>query len=156
MPLLVEASYLKAYPEDRKGRAFVEFAAEGDANAMLDILAKIRSGEEGEEEQSLRTIDILRYQDPLREMSTALHVAVENHNQIVAWLLLWLASSLDSSVFPAEVVRLTQEMGILRQNMRNRVDIRSLENEDGKTAGQLAAMISGVWDQWVMKGWLDR
>ena len=103
MPLLVEASYLKTYPEERRGRAFVEFAGEGDVISMLDILKE--DAQDGGEEDA---IDLLRYQDPIGGMSSALHAAVSNNNVTVAWLLLWLASSLDTAQFPQEIVAQAQ------------------------------------------------
>ena len=156
MPLLVEASYLKAYPEERKSRAFVEFAAEGDAIAMLDILrGNTDSDEEDDRQKQTPTNqDLLRYQDPLGGMKSALHAAIVNDNQVIAWLLLWLASSLDSSVFPRDVVQPAQEMGIPRGDMTNQIDIRSLKDSESRTAAQLAQTIGGPWVHWVDAGWL--
>jgi hypothetical protein len=37
-PLLQEESYLRAYPEERKCRAFLEFCREGDYRAIVDLL----------------------------------------------------------------------------------------------------------------------
>jgi len=139
MPLLVEASYLQAYPEDRKGRAFVEFAAEGDAMSMLHMLVEHDSDEEVDGEQQATTdIEILRYQDPLGGMSSALHAAVVNNNEVVAWLLLWLASGLDEGVFLADVVQHAQEMKIARGSLTGQTDIRCLINSEGRTAAHLA------------------
>ncbi len=156
MPLLVEASYLKAYPEDRKGRAFVEFAAEGDATSMLDMLAEHDSDDEmdGEHQATINT-EILRYQDPLGGMISALHAAIVNNNEVVAWLLLWLASSLDEGVFPANVVQQAQVMGIARRSLTSQADLRCLINAEGKTAAQLAKEKGELWARWVDAGWLE-
>ncbi len=156
MPLLVEAPYLKAYPEDRKGRAFVEFAAEGDARAMLDMLAEHGSDDEVDGQgQATTNIEILRYQDPLGGMNSALHTAVLNNNEVVAWLLLWLASGLDDSVFPADVVQHAQEMKIARGSLTGQADIRSLLNSEGRPAAQLAKEKGDLWARWVDAGWLE-
>lgn len=86
MPLLVEAAYLKTYPEERKCRAFLEFAAEGDAISMVELL---KSNEAEESEQpAISNDDILRYQDPIGDMGSALHTAVANDSHIAAWLIL--------------------------------------------------------------------
>lgn len=153
MPLLVEASYLKAYPEERKGRAFVEIAGEGDAMSMLDML--IEHDDDIERDGQPTSVDVLRYQDPLGGMNSALHAAVVNGNEGVVWLLLWLASSLDSSAFPADVVQPAIEMGILRGHMANQDDIRCLTNSEGKTAAKLAEEDGGLWARWVDAGWLN-
>lgn len=153
MPLLVEASYLKAYPEDRKGRAFVEFAAEGDAMSMLDMLAE-HDSDDGQQQATTDT-EIVRYQDPLGGMNSALHVAVVNNNEGVAWLVLWLASGLDDDVFPAEIVRHAQEMEISRRSLAGQVDIRNLTNSEGMTAAQLAKERGELWTRWVDAGWLE-
>ena len=155
MPLLVEAWYLKAYPEERKGRAFVEFAAEGDVVSMLDLLIGDNDDEEDEQEEATKSVDVLRYQDPLRGLNSALHAAIERRHQVVAWLLLWLASNLDSSVFPVDVVQQAQEMGISRWDISNQRDIRSLKNEEGRTAAELAANLGGDWNHWVTARWLE-
>lgn len=156
LPLLVEASYLKAYPEDRKGRAFVEFAAEGDAMAMLGMLAEDDGDEEGDRQlQGTADTEIVRYQDPLGGMNSALHVAVVNDCEVVAWLVLLLASGLEDGVFPAEVVQRAQEMEILRPSLMGQVDIRSLRNSEGRTAAQLAKERGEFWTRWVDAGWLE-
>lgn len=156
MPILVEASYLKAYPEDRKARAFVEFAAEGDVTSMLDMLAEHDGDDEMDGPQQAATnIEVLRYQDPLGGMNSALHAAVVNNNEGIAWLLLWAASGLEDGVFPADVVQHARGMGIARGNLTGEVDIRSLMNSEGKTAAQLAIERGEFWTRWVDAGWLE-
>ena len=156
LPILIEESYLRAYPEDRRARAFLEFCAEGDIEAIVDILQN-----EEEEETPERNVatnssgtkhDILRYQDQLGTMSSALHVAVENHRVEVAWLLLLLASSVDESAFPNEVMSAARDMGISRSNPRVNVDIRSLKDAEGMTAYERARDIGGGWESWVSPG----
>ena len=110
MPLLIEASYLRTYPEERKARAFVEFAGEGDAISMLNLLREAEDDdvEMTDDQDGQVKMDILRYQDPLTGMSSALHAAVANNNITVAWLLLWLASALDTTFFHKEIKMHTQ------------------------------------------------
>ena len=159
MPLLVEASYLKTYPEERKARAFVEFAGEGDVVSMIDMLGGRDEDGDGDEvangEEEGQGIDLLRYQDPISGMSSALHAAVASKNVIVAWLLLWLASGLGMDQFPKEIVAHAQELGLSREGVMEKVDIRSLKDSAGMTAKQRAAALGGVWTEWLDHGWLD-
>lgn len=156
MPLLVEAAYLRTYPEERKARAFVEFAGEGDVIAMIDML---EDGEDGEvdagEEEGAQRIDLLRFQDPLNGMSSALHAAVTNGEITVAWLLLWLASGMDTARFPQEIAVQAQELGLSRESAMGRIDIRALRDAEGFTAKQRAASLGGIWTEWLQHGWLD-
>ena len=100
---------------------------------MLDILVEDTGDGKGYgQSQAVESIDILRYLDPLREVSWALHAAIENHNQVTAGLLLWLASDLDTSVFPEDVVRQAQERGVLRGQMSSGTDIKKLKRRRGQ------------------------
>ena len=51
MPRLTEETYLKAYPEDRKCRAFLEFCREGDYKAIIDMLQNDEVDEDDEDEE---------------------------------------------------------------------------------------------------------
>ena len=150
MPLLIEASYLKTYPEERRGRAFVEFAGEGDVISMIDMLK-----EDAEDSDGAAAIDLLRYQDPLGGMSSALHAAVNSNNVTVAWLLLWLASGLDTARFPVEIATHAREMELSRADMAGKLDIRILKDSDGMTAQQRATIAGGIWTEWIKHGWFD-
>ncbi|KAL9051525.1 MAG: hypothetical protein Q9162_005954 [Coniocarpon cinnabarinum] len=94
LPELSEEGYLKAYPEDRKARAFMEFCRQGDLEAVLGVLQ-----DEDDEDDQLAT-DVLRYQDQIREMQSTLHAAVIGQNESVVWLLLYLASDFPLDQFP--------------------------------------------------------
>jgi DNA-directed RNA polymerase subunit RPC12/RpoP len=69
-PLLQEESYLRAYPEDRKCRAFLEFCREGDFHAIADLLKSCDEDADEDEEDmvpeamgpSKSVEEILRYQ----------------------------------------------------------------------------------------------
>ena len=145
LPLLTEETYLRAYPEERKSQAFLNFCGDGDIEAIVDLL-----NDEHEDVQS--QIAILLYQDQIRTMKSGLHVAIQNQKIEVAWLLLLLASSLDPSDFPAEVIRAAEAMGVQRQNLDGKADIRTLEDGEGKTAEQGAVAMGGIWDEWVRSG----
>ena len=100
---------------------------------MVDILVEDTGDGKGYgQTQAVKSIDILRYQNPLRGMSSALHAAIENHNQVTAGLLLWLASNLDTSVFQEDVVRQAQERGVLRGQMSSGTDIQKLAIRRGQ------------------------
>lgn len=116
LPLLVEESYLKAYPEDRKARAFLEFCRAGDYKAIIELLLDDSSDDDDEDEQGdveMSTTDdpeketgidrVLRYQDPIGDMQSGLHAAVHAQSREVAWLLLLLASNYPLLEFPPEV-----------------------------------------------------
>ncbi|KAF2478353.1 uncharacterized protein BDR25DRAFT_206048 [Lindgomyces ingoldianus] len=159
LPLLTEESYLKAYPEDRKCRAFLEFCREGDVRAIISMLQDDGEDEDGEhddedmEEGQLqgRTIgpdELLRYQDPIGDMQSGLHAAVQAGSREVAWLLLLLASNLDLMQFPAEVFQEAETLGIMRGDVEGKTDIRSLKDADGKSAEDLAKELGGVWAGW--------
>lgn len=159
LPILTEESYLKAYPEERKCRAFLEFCSEGDIEAIVDLLDD-SEGDECEDEEMIATlgaghvIDVLRYQDQIGSIGSGLHVAVQNQRVEVAWLLLFLASTLDISEFPQEVLEASQILGLPREDQIGKVDIRSLKDAEGSTAEERAIRIEGVWDEWLRSGLL--
>ena len=148
LPLASEEAYLKTYPEERKGRAFLEFCKEGDVDAVVHLLRDVNAAEEED-------IEVLRYQGSFKDVEgSGLHVAIA-HNQVeVAWLLLIAGSHLDWSAFPAEVLEAAARFGVGKEDRRNGVDIRSLKNEKGQTACDVAQLSGGVWEEWNRKGWL--
>ena len=157
LPILTEESYLKAYPEERKCRAFLEFCGENDVEAIVELLNDDGEDEEDEDENSQSAAhrpDILRYQDQIGSMGSGLHIAVQNQKTEVAWLLLLLASTLKMDEFPAAVLQAAQELGIRREDQSGKVDIRSLKDSQGMTAEQRAAGVGGTWTEWLQSGWL--
>jgi|TARA_R110002003_G_scaffold104_21_gene8346 hypothetical protein len=95
---------------------------------------------------------MLRYQDPIGEMQSGLHAAVQAQSREVAWLLLLLASNLSLMEFPPLVFQEAEAMGIMRGLTEDKVDIRSLRDANGKTAEDLANEIGGVWVGWTGNG----
>lgn len=159
LPLLTEESYLKAYPEERKCRAFLEFCREGDIKAIIGMLQDDSDDEDddedmGDNEQTgRRTIgadELLRYQDPIGEMQSGLHAAVQAQSREVAWLLLLLASNLPLPEFPPQVFQGAEAAGIMRGLTEDKTDIRSMKDANGKTAEDLAKEAGGVW----VTGWI--
>jgi hypothetical protein len=146
LPLLREESYLKAYPDERKSRAFLEFVREGDIEAAIDLLKAEDSEDEDEDEDEddempqQDATTILRYQDPLDSMNSALHLAVLNERIEIVWLLLLLASNLESHHFPYEVQAAATQYEIHREDQAGKTDIRTLQDSEGRTAAVLAAV----------------
>jgi len=146
LPLLTEESYLKAYPEERKARAFLEFCREGDLQAIIDMI-RPDSDAEDEDQQGGNNIDLLRYQDPIGDMQSGLHAAVIAGSREVAWLLLLLASDLDLLEFPPQVFQEASALGIMRGDTYGKVDIRTLRDAQDRTAEDLATEV--IWNGWV-------
>lgn len=152
LPILKEESYLKAFPEERRCRAFLEFCAEGDVGAILDLI----NSEEDEdatmssnEEAAAKAIDVLRYQDPMGSLSSGLHVAVSNGREEIVWLLLFLASSLKLHFFPPDVLEAARTLGATREEQTGKIDIRILEDSNHRTAENLAQQLGGIWEPWI-------
>jgi hypothetical protein len=163
LPLLSEESYLKAYPEDRKSRAFLEFCREGDYQAIIGMLQddEVEEDDEDEDEEmgdsdqpgkEVGIDKMLRYQDPIGDMQSGLHAAVQAQSREVAWLLLLLASNYDLLEFPAQVFQEAESLGIMRGLTEDKVDIRSLRDANGKTAEDIANEVGGVWVGWSGNG----
>jgi hypothetical protein len=171
-PILQEESYLRAYPEERKSRAFLEFCREGDHKAIVELLNSGDDDEsESEDEEEGMDVDdahsrgnpmsgpskspaeILRYQDPLGGMQSGLHAAAANGHREVAWLLLLLASELPQMDFPPLVFQEAAAMGIMRDDQDGLTDIRSLRDANGRSAEDVAVQEGGVvWNGWIGNG----
>ena len=162
-PILKEESYLRAYPEERKCRAFLEFCREGDHRAIVDLLdsstdpvnaddidvAEFNDVASGPDK---RPDEILRYQDPIGDMVSGLHAAAANGHREVAWLLLLLASQLPELEFPALVFQEAAALGIMRDDQEGKVDIRSLKDAHGRTAEDVAKEVGVIWTGWIGNG----
>ena len=147
LPILTEEMYLKAYPEERKSQAFLEFCGEGDIEAIVDILRA--EGEEDEEKNAGVDYGILQYQDQIHTMNSGLHVAIQNQRAEVAWLLLLLASTLDISALPPQVINAAENFDLRREDGRSDFDIRGLRDNEGKTAEERATEVGGIWTDWL-------
>ncbi len=152
LPILTEESYLKAYPEERKCRAFLEFCREGDIEAILELLGHSEHEEDVEDVGSGHNVDVLRYQDQIGSMESGLHLAVQSQRVEVAWLLLFMTSNFGLKHFPQEVLRALQSSELQREDQTSRTDIRQLRDAEGNTAEQRAASIGGIWNEWIEKG----
>ena len=162
-PILKEESYLRAYPEERKCRAFLELCREGDHRAIAELL---KSGSEQldpdeadaddmndvDAARSKSPDEILRYQDPIGDMASGLHAAVANGHREVAWMLLLLASQLPELDFPALVFQEAAALGVMREDQEGKVDIRSLKDSHGRTAEDVAKEVGVIWNGWIGNG----
>ncbi len=162
-PILREESYLRAYPEERKCRAFLEFCSEGDHRAIAELVKSCGEEVTAEDEDgevmteavggpSKSADEVLRYQDPIGDMASGLHAAVANGHREVAWLLLLLASEYPEMDFPALVYQEAGTLGVMREDQTGKVDIRSLKDAHGRTAEDVARGAGVVWQGWVGTG----
>lgn len=154
LPLLTEEAYLKTYPEERRCRAFLEFCREGDVEAIANMLEDGEDDAEAAKSQTSK-LDVLRYQDPTGGMISGLHLAVQAQKVEVAWMLLMLASTLDLEQFPTHIRQAGESLGVMREDQAGKVDIRSLQDAEGRTAEQLARSIGGAWSDWIRTGRLS-
>jgi hypothetical protein len=150
LPLLTEESYLKAYPEERKARAFLEFCREGDLEAIVGMIRQ--DPEDEDESEQDQSIDFLWYQDPIGDMQSGLHAAVSGGSREVAWLLLLMASEFDLMQMPPEVFQEASALGIMRGDMTGKPDIRTMRDAQGRSAEDLAEELGGVWHGWAYTG----
>ena len=140
-PLVKEEAYLSANPAARPARAYLTMCAEGDVGGIVELLNAIA---EDADEGDMSPAELLRYQDPLDGGKTGLHVAIEKNQQEAVWLLLWLASEFPTSAFPEEVKQAAQAMGAERATARG-PDIRSLRDEQGRNAEDVARGMGSLW-----------
>ncbi|KAK6434224.1 hypothetical protein LTR95_009594 [Oleoguttula sp. CCFEE 5521] len=138
-PLLREEAYLRAFPEQRKSLAFLEFCAEGDQHAIVTLLQAPPEEGDPSPAQILRT--------------------VSNGHREVAFLLLLLASEVPELEFPALVYQEAAAMGIMREEQAGLPDIRGMIDEGGRSAEDIAKLMEargpGVWHGWAGKHWLS-
>lgn len=153
LPTATEEAYLRAYPEERRGHAFLEFCREGDIDAILHLM---KDDSENEFEDQEQEVDLLRYQGTFEGIEgSALHVAIQYQRVEVAWLLLAMASTLDWSKFPSNVLQAMESLGLSKSDRRASPDIRSLQDSNGRTPLALAQSVGGVWSTWVTDGRLS-
>ncbi|KAI0017471.1 hypothetical protein F4780DRAFT_594032 [Xylariomycetidae sp. FL0641] len=150
LPAITEEAYLEANPEARPARAYHVMCAEGDVEGIVELLKAAERGDGEEPRMSLP--QLIRYQDPLANNKSALHVAVEKSQDEAAWLLLWIASPLRTGNFPGPAMQAAQAMGLNRPETPLSEDIRALQDSQGRTAEAVAAEMDGVWSILVQAG----
>jgi hypothetical protein len=114
---------------------------EGDVNGIVELLKAIQ---EDPDEGDMSPSELLRFQDPLDGGNTGLHVAVKKGQQETVWLLLWLTSGLPTQAFPGEVQQAAGELEAGRETAQG-VDIRSLRDEQHRTAEEVAGSMGSTW-----------
>ncbi|KAH7324444.1 hypothetical protein B0I35DRAFT_348096 [Stachybotrys elegans] len=137
LPSITEEAYLESHPEARPARAMHIMCSEGDVVGIVELL-RDASDEVGD------MASFVRYQDPLSEMKSGLHVAVEKGQEEAVWLLLWLCSTIPTAAFPGPARQAAEAMGVGRLGVAADGDIRALRDSQGRTAEDTARQ-SGAW-----------
>lgn len=138
LPSITEEAYLESNPEARPARALQVMCSEGDVGGIVELL-----GEASDQASDLTSL--VCYQDPLSSMKTGLHLAVENRQEEVLWLLLWLSSTLPNTAFPGPARHSAESMGIGRLSATSDGDVRGLRDAQGRTAEDLAQQLQEFW-----------
>lgn len=142
LPTITEEAYLVAHPEARPARAYHVMCTEGDLDGIVELLRDLNDEFNGD---TVQLGHVLRYRDPLAGGISALHLAVQHDHEEIAWLLLWLVSSLDTSVFPDHARHVAASWQIQRLDTAGD-DIRALRTDAGLSAGDIARSKGGRWD----------
>lgn len=151
LPSATEEAYLRAYPEERRAHAFLEFCREGDIDAIVHLVKDEEADDAGEDE-----IDVLRYTGTFEGIEgSGLHVAVRYNQQEVAWLMLALASNLEWSAFPSPLLQAMEGFGLSQRDRKPGQDIRSVQDSEGRTSSVVAKEVGGVWNEWINTGRLE-
>ena len=140
LPSITEEAYIQNNPEARPARAFHVMCSEGDVAGIVELLRDVHD-EVGDIES------LVRYQDPLAEMKSGLHLAVESRQEDVVWLLLWLSSTMSSESFPPPARQVAESMGLGRLTVQSDADIRALRDGHGQTAEALAQQNQAAWSR---------
>lgn len=151
LPFIVEEAYLTSNPTARPARAYMMMCAEGDMTGIIGLLDATGDPEDGDMPAS----EILRFRDPLDGSKTGLHVAIEKAQPEAVWLLLWLASNLQTQSFPEEVIRAAELMGITNRELTHGPDIRAICNERGQVGRDVAASMGETWAVLLRSGVLE-
>ncbi|KND88849.1 hypothetical protein TOPH_06373 [Tolypocladium ophioglossoides CBS 100239] len=138
LPSITEEAYVQNNPEVRPARALHVMCAEGDVAGIVELLRDVHDevGDIG---------SLVRYQDPLAEMKSGLHLAVENRQEDVVWLLLWLSSTMPTESFPPPARQVAESMGLGRLSVQSDGDVRALQDGHGRTAESLAQQNLAAW-----------
>jgi hypothetical protein len=150
LPDVTEEAYLLTHPEFRPAHAFHSMCADGNVEELLAIIADVASGAD---EGGLTTDQLLRYQDPLDDMKSPLHIAIEKNQAQVALLLLYMASGLSNDSFPADALEVAKNLELPRPRLASTDDdIRALKDSEGRTAEEYAYNAGGQWTHFLEAG----
>ncbi|KJR80994.1 uncharacterized protein SPSK_05472 [Sporothrix schenckii 1099-18] len=164
---IAEEAYYSTYPQFLRARPFLAMCSEGHVEGIIELCQEAdKEEEEGQDDADeddemeddepsvpvMRSAALLRYQDPLNQMATGLHVAIANDQITVAYLLLYLASQLPVDQFPPELLQFAAQIGRPEQAILENVDIRSLQTAEGETAEVLALRKGDMWAEMAQRG----
>jgi hypothetical protein len=149
LPSITEEAYLESHPEARPARALHVMCAEGDVGGIVELL---RDASDDIEDMA----SFVTYQDPLADMKSGLHLAIENKQEESLWLLLWLCSTIPDSSFPENARSVAEALGVGRLSVNSEKDIRGLRDSHGKTAADIAQQQQGQWDRILQTGLLSQ
>lgn len=138
LPSITEEAYIQNNPEARPARAFHVMCSEGDVAGIVELLRDVH-------DEVSDVGSLVRYQDPLAEMRSGLHLAVANRQEEAVWLLLWLSSTMPSESFPPPARQVAESMGLGRLSVQPDADIRALKDAQGRTAESVAQDDPEAW-----------
>ncbi|KAI5462747.1 hypothetical protein BGZ63DRAFT_384735 [Mariannaea sp. PMI_226] len=142
LPSIAEEAYLETHPEARPARALHVMCVEGDVLGIVELLRDLN-----DEIDDLGAL--ICYQDPLADLKSGLHLAIENTQEDVAWLLLWLSSVVPETSFPESARQAALSMGIGRLQIEQDDDIRTLQDAQGRSALTLAQQLQSNWGEMI-------
>lgn len=144
LPSITEEAYVQTNPDSRPARALHVMCSEGDVGGIIELL----------QGQVSDAASLVRYQDPLADMKSALHLAVENKHEDVVWLLLWLSSTMPNESFPGPARDVAESMGLGRPIVQSNDDVRGLRDGRGRTAEHIAQEKPELWSAILQAGTL--
>lgn len=146
LPLLTEEAMVIMYPHTARAHTLHDYCALGDTVGISKCLMEAEAlSSVG---RSMTPAELLVWCDPLRHGRTCLHAAVQHQRYDVAWLLLYVASTLPIAYFSPAILHAVRNLGISRRpEVDAAADIRSIVDINGDTPEMLALQIGGVWDQ---------
>ncbi|CAM1500865.1 Fc.00g100270.m01.CDS01 [Cosmosporella sp. VM-42] len=145
LPSITEEAYLETHPEARPARALHVMCSEGDVGGIVELLR-----DASDEIEDLGSF--ICYQDPLAEMKSGLHLAIEKMQEETVWLLLWLSSTVPSEEFPGPARQAAESMGVGRLHVAPEGDIRGLQDAQGRRAKDIAQQLQGPWSAMLERG----
>ncbi|KAI1211671.1 uncharacterized protein F4807DRAFT_398079 [Annulohypoxylon truncatum] len=152
LPEVTEEAYVEANPEVLPARAYHVMCSTGDVENIVAILRETEQARTERHGRALSATQLIRYQDPLEDSKSGLHLAIEKGQEEVVWLLLWIASTLSTESFPRPAVQKAQAMGIQRPSALASGDIRALKDNQGRTAEAAAAQMGDFWTAILQSG----
>ena len=81
-----------------------------------------------------------------------MHLALERSQEETVWLLLWLASTLPTSVFPEEVQYAAQRLHADRATADQGEDVRGFRDGSNRTAEDVAREKGDLWSGLLAEG----